>query len=138
VAEALADGLPDVEGARILLLRADIARATLRERLEARGARVEDVAAYRTTAGSSAAPFAGHVDAVTFTSSSTVRGFLQRMGGVPEGAAVICIGPVTARTARELGLSVDAVAESYTLAGLVQALVRHFQGHERLEDRQAH
>jgi uroporphyrinogen-III synthase len=68
------------------------------------------------------------LDAVTFTSSSTVRGFLQRFGRVPEGAAVVCIGPVTAGTARDLGISVDAVAEPYTLEGLVQALVLHFQG----------
>jgi uroporphyrinogen-III synthase len=150
VAEALADGLPDVEGAKILMLRADRARAILRERLEARGARVHDVAAYHTVsepAGSDALAKAaagsrrepgrpaeeplvsalGRIDAVTFTSSSTVHGFLRRVGRVPEGAAVVCIGPITARTARELGLAVDAVAERYTVAGLVEALVRHFQ-----------
>lgn len=132
VAEALAAGLPDAEGARVLMLRADIARPALRERLAARGARVEDVAAYRTITGPAEAgsESAAAVDAVTFTSSSTVRGFLSAGGRVPEGAAVVCIGPVTARTARELGLRVDAVAEPYTLEGLVEALVRHC-GHER-------
>jgi uroporphyrinogen-III synthase len=135
VAEALAAGLPVAEGARVLMLRADIARATLRERLEARGARVDDVAAYRTITGTAQAGSdqtesepSPAVDAVTFTSSSTVRGFLNAGGRVPEGAAVVCIGPVTARTARELGLRVDAVAQLYTLEGLVEALVRHFGG----------
>jgi uroporphyrinogen III methyltransferase/synthase len=89
---------------------------------------VEDVAAYRTIAepAKTGSDLSYSVDAVTFTSSSTVRGFLNAGGRVPERAAVVCIGPVTARTARELGLRVDAVAEPYTLDGLVEALVRHF------------
>jgi uroporphyrinogen-III synthase len=130
VAEALAEGLPDAQGARVLMLRADIARPELRARLAARGARVEDVAAYRTIAepAKTGSDLSHSVDAVTFTSSSTVRGFLNAGGRVPERAAVVCIGPVTARTARELGLRVDAVAEPYTLDGLVEALVRHFGG----------
>ncbi|MBA2565021.1 MAG: uroporphyrinogen-III synthase [Gemmatimonadetes bacterium] len=125
VAEALARGLPCAPGARVLLLRADIARAALRELLAARGAVVHDVAAYRTVeARFREAP--GDVDAVTFTSPSTVRGFLRSAGAVPARAAVICIGPVTARAAGQAGLRVDAVAESYTLNGLVEAVARHF------------
>jgi uroporphyrinogen-III synthase len=65
------------------------------------------------------------VDAVTFTSSSTVRGFLAG-GPVPAGAKVICIGPITAQTARECGLTVTAVAGQYTEDGLIEALERTF------------
>jgi uroporphyrinogen III methyltransferase/synthase len=141
VAEALAAGLPGAAGAAVLLLRADLARPALRELLAARGARVDDVAAYRTLDASDAAGATGpgerrnadgaaaregRIDAVTFTSPSTVRGYLRAAGALPAGAAVVCIGPITARAARELGLRVDAVAQRYTVAGLVEALSRHF------------
>lgn len=125
VAEALAAGLPVVPGARVLCLRAQISRPALRELLTARGATVDDVVAYRTRAATSAAS-GGRVDAVTFTSPSTVREYLRGGGHVPPDAAVVCIGPVTARAAREHGLRVDAVAGRYTIAGLVEALVSHF------------
>lgn len=70
---------------------------------------------------------AERIDAVTFTSASTVRGYLRAAGAAPAGAAVVCIGPITAHAARALGLRVDAVAECYTAEGLVEALVRHFR-----------
>jgi uroporphyrinogen III methyltransferase/synthase len=76
------------------------------------------------------------VDAVTFTSSSTVRYFVQGLAAAgltvadlhsgPCRPAIICIGPITAATARDCGLPVDAVAGEYTIAGLVAALVRWF------------
>jgi uroporphyrinogen III methyltransferase/synthase len=61
---------------------------------------------------------------VTFTSSSTVRGFLEVVdrGDVPP--VVACIGPVTADTARSLGLQVDVVAATHTVEGLVDALAK--------------
>jgi uroporphyrinogen-III synthase len=62
---------------------------------------------------------------VTFTSSSTVRHFVEAMpGALPEGVQVACIGPITAQTARELGLRVDIIAQEYTTRGLVDAIVR--------------
>lgn len=126
VAEAVLEALGDVKGLKVLLPRADIARKALPEGLSARGAEVHEIAAYRT---GGAAPQAslGPVDAVTFTSSSTVRGFLEN-GPVPEGAKVICIGPITAATAQEYGLEVTAVADEYTEDGLVAALVAAFTG----------
>ena len=84
-------------------------------------------------AGLTAALEAGTVDAVTFTSSSTVRNFVELLGrratarllanGRP---AVACIGPVTAATARDLGLRVDVMPAAYTAAALAAALVQHF------------
>lgn len=127
VAEAILHALGEVRGLRFLLPRADIAREALVESLERRGARVHEIAAYRTREVSGRRAELGTVDAVTFTSSSTVRGFLAG-GPVPVGAKVVCIGPITAQTAREHGLDVSAVAEHYTEDGLIAALVVAFAG----------
>jgi uroporphyrinogen-III synthase len=122
VAEALLEALGDVRGARVLLPRADIGRRELPDGLRARGAQVEEIVAYRTVAVASQRPDLSGVDAITFTSSSTVRGFLES-GPVPPGAKVICMGRITAQTAREAGLDVYDVAREYTEDGLVAALV---------------
>lgn len=121
-----------VRGARVLLPRAAVARNVLPEGLRALGAAVDVVAAYRTEVEDAHAPEvlaavrAGRVDALTFTSSSTVRHFLRVAGPdvLPAlgGVLVACIGPVTAETARAAGLRVGAVATAYTLAGLVDVL----------------
>jgi uroporphyrinogen-III synthase len=124
VAEAILASLPEVRGLRFLLPRADIAREALADGLRRGGAAVDEIAAYRTRPARRQA-LLGPVDAVTFTSSSTVRGFLAG-GSVPAGAKVICIGPITAQTARECGLEVTAVAEQYTEDGLIEALEAAF------------
>jgi uroporphyrinogen III methyltransferase/synthase len=121
VAEAVLEALGAVAGRRFLLPRADIAREALAAGLAERGAVVDEIAAYRTRHVTDRPQDFGRVDAVTFTSSSTVRGFLEA-GPVPEGARIVCIGPVTARTAREYGLTVSAVADAYTQDGLIAAL----------------
>jgi uroporphyrinogen-III synthase len=121
----------------------DIARETLAVGLRAKGAVVDEVAAYRTVPGPGARQLAEllrarAIDAITFTSSSTVRYLLDGLEATGldrpaarallAAAAVICIGPITAATAREEGLRVDAVAREYTVAGLVEALVEWFNG----------
>jgi uroporphyrinogen III methyltransferase/synthase len=127
----------DLRGRRILLPRAAGARPILPDTLAARGAQVDDVVAYRAVTppdadvpGMRAALAAGAVDAVTFTSSSTVRHFVELVGadGVRalEHAVVACIGPVTADTARELGMSVGVCPADYTAPALAAALVEHF------------
>ncbi|GAB4544019.1 MAG: hypothetical protein Kow0063_37610 [Anaerolineae bacterium] len=131
-AEAILEKIGDVTGQRILLPRADIARPALADGLRARGAQVDDVAAYRTVRGDPPpaafeALLAG-VDVVTFTSSSTVRNFVSLTEGLDYGSPLIaCIGPVTADTARELGLPVHVMAGQYTIEGLVNALEIEFQ-----------
>jgi uroporphyrinogen III methyltransferase/synthase len=141
VAEALLDQIGDVAGQRILLPRADIAREALAVGLRERGAVVDEIAAYRTVHGGGAPELvaqlqSGTIDAITFTSSSTVRYLLDGLeaGGLERPAArallhstaVICIGPITAATAGEEGLRVDAVAREYTGGGLIDALVEWF------------
>jgi len=138
VAEALADeliGRNQVVGQRFLLLRADIARPVLVEKLRAAGAQeVCDVAVYETRAASALPKHlidelaAGRVNWVTFTSSSTARNFSALLGEdyrkKLEGVRLASIGPVTTSTLRELGLEPAAVAEQSDVDGLVEAIVK--------------
>lgn len=141
VAEAIIEQIGDVDGCRVLLPRADIARHALAEGLRERGAQVDEVAAYRTVQDGGGRALlgilrSGSIDAVTFTSSSTVRYTISSLAEAGAGeqeavdllksAAVVCIGPITAATATECGLRVTAVAEEYTTKGLVKTLVQLF------------
>lgn len=129
VAEAVVEAMGHVRDMRVLLPRADIARDALPEGLRAKGADVHVVAAYRTVHRPPERAALGDADAVTFTSSSTVRGFLAG-ASVPAAAKVVCIGPITAQTARELGLTVHQVADEYTEDGLIAALLAAFAAGE--------
>jgi uroporphyrinogen-III synthase len=143
VAESLLESIGAVAGQRILLPQADIARPLLREGLAAGGAEVWAVVAYRTLPDPQAAELAallgaGRVDAVTFTSSSTVRYTVEALlgAGVADPAALLntsviaSIGPVTSQTARELGLRVGLEAAEHTTDGLINALIIYFQPSE--------
>jgi uroporphyrinogen III methyltransferase/synthase len=141
VAEAIVEQIEDVAEKRVLLPRADIARGALAAGLAKRGALVDEVAAYHTLHGDQATTLAallraGAVDAMTFTSSSTVRYTIEALidtglsreeaVALMDSTTIVCIGPITAGTAEECGLQVTAVAEEYTTRGLVEALVKHF------------
>jgi uroporphyrinogen-III synthase len=125
----LARTFPRGQG-RVLCARADIAPAGLEEALAAKGWAPVRVDAYRTRLARSLPAEArealhdGRVDAITFTSASTVRGFVGAMGVVRGNPKVVSIGPVTAKEAREHGLRVSAVARPHTINGLVAALER--------------
>ncbi len=130
VAESLLDAMPQAgDGARVLVPRAAVARDALLERLRDRGYDVEVLPVYETrtaTPDPDALDLVrrGEVDAVTFTSSSTVTNFLDVVGDLPDPRpVVVAIGPVTAETARERGLGADAVAQRHTIDGLVETLV---------------
>ncbi len=135
VAEAILEEIGDVAGKRILVPRADIAGPLLIEGLHAAGAHVDEVTAYRTLPADAAKSedvrsmlSDGEIDILTFTSSSTVRNFVGALEPLPQlsGVAVVgCIGPVTAQTARELGLPVHVTAAEHTVDGLLNALVEH-------------
>ncbi len=131
VAEALLEAIPNPRGQRFLLPRAADARDILRTGLIDVGADVSEVHAYRATrvtpSSQALAQLDAGVDYLTFTSSSTVRNFCSQVGAermqrLAEKACVVVIGPVTAVTARAEGFHVDAVADEYTIAGLVDAL----------------
>ena len=131
VAEELAQALAAAmaPGARILLARAAGARDVLPEQLRARGARVDVLETYRAVPPADVRPRLAAclpgVDMITFTSSSTVRHFVGAMPEPPsDRVKIACIGPITAQTARDLGLRVDIIAQEYTTRGLVDAIVR--------------
>ena len=74
---------------------------------------------------------AGEIEALTFTSSSTVRNLAALLGGDLKplrGAVVACIGPQTAEAAREAGLPPHVVAERPSVDALVAALRRYAAG----------
>lgn len=127
--EQIARELPIKAGQRALLLRADLASQTLAQGLAGRGVHVTDVDAYRTVMPVPSPIDLDGVDAVTFTSSSTVRNFVAMLDNRARAALdrceIFCIGPVTADTARELGLRVTAIAQEHTLEGLVETMA-HF------------
>ncbi|HEU4641954.1 MAG TPA: uroporphyrinogen-III C-methyltransferase [Gemmatimonadaceae bacterium] len=133
VAEGVVEALrarDDVLGARALFVRAEGARDLLPAELDAMGATVDEVVAYRTVSdpdGAAAAREAlerGEVDVVTFTSGSTVRYFVDAVGAELVGRArVATMGPITSDTARSLGLRVDVEAREATIAALVEAVI---------------
>lgn len=133
LADELAATLPLHPGSRVLLCRGDLARATLPTGLAARGAEVTDVTVYRTVPGASPdalrRALAQDPDAITFTSASTVQGFVQALREMhaaeprwPDALRAVAIGPVTARAMADAGVPVDAVAARHTLDGLLDAL----------------
>lgn len=133
-----------VSGQRVLVVRPDHMRGALIADLERLGASVTDLVAYRTAPASPDSPGAqelyrrlleGHIDAVTFTSPTALRRFAVLIG--EEQAAdllntttVVTIGPVTAAAAAEMGVRAPIVARTYTVTGLVDALVAHFANAE--------
>jgi uroporphyrinogen III methyltransferase/synthase len=128
VAESLVNELEgvDVTGKRVLVARAAEARDVLPDALRERGAEVEVLSLYETVAeplDDAQREALARATHITFTSSSTVRFFMDAVDGELPAARVISIGPVTSATARELGLEVHAEAERHDIDGLVDALL---------------
>ena len=153
VAESVVRSLKNrVKGKRVLLVRAKIARDVIPSELRKAGAHVDVVEAYETVvprssrarlhAALKSAKRRPHV--VTFTSSSTVRNFVELLGShraarMPlargrarprhthlDGMLTASIGPVTSATLGELGLPVDIAAQEFTIPGLVAAIAKTF------------
>jgi uroporphyrinogen III methyltransferase / synthase len=131
VAEGLLKALAAYElaGARVLIARAAVARDLLPTELAARGARVDVVEAYRTAtppdlSERAASVFARKPDLITFTSSSTVQNLVDAAGAEAlQSVKCASIGPVTSATLRQNGIPVAVEASTYTIPGLVQALL---------------
>ena len=134
VAESLVEAFTgeDLTGKRILLPRAAVARDVVPAELARRGAQVDVVEAYRTVIPEEAPTLAAKIfsaarkpDWVTFTSSSTVGNFVRAAGvEALAGVRVASIGPVTTAAARRHGIQVAVEAETFTLDGLVEAILR--------------
>ena len=136
-AESLAQALPIQPGERVLIPSSAIAGPALADILTQRGAKVTVVEAYRSVLGAGGENVPAllaqkQIDAVTFTSASTVANFLTRLdsegGRRPDLACVCiaCIGPQTAAMAQAQGLVVSVMPEVHTLYGLVAALAKYF------------
>jgi uroporphyrinogen III methyltransferase/synthase len=142
-AEAVMDalhGAGPLHRTRFLLPRSDIAREVLADHLREAGAEVDEVVAYRTLLAGGERDgdhdiyrmlLDRQIDAVTFTSASTVKNFAKIFG--EEQAAdlltttvVASIGPVTAEAAQQLGIQTTVMPRRYTIPDLVDALVDHF------------
>jgi uroporphyrinogen-III synthase len=142
VAESVVKSLrKQVEGKRILLVRAKVARDVIPRELRKAGAVVDVVEAYETVVPPSSRArlraalknSSKRPDVITFTSSSTVKNFVALLGPSGrarsrkdarlEGITLASIGPVTSATLRELKLGVDVEARQYSIPGLVQAIV---------------
>jgi uroporphyrinogen III methyltransferase/synthase len=131
VAESLLDTFPEpvARGERVLIARAEQGRDVLPDGLAARGYAVDVLPVYRTVPAPADPALltrlrAGGVDAIAFTSSSTVANLCDAWGTVPDPQPiVVSIGPITSDTARTRGLRVDVEADPHTIDGLVEALL---------------
>jgi uroporphyrinogen III methyltransferase / synthase len=129
VNEAVAEGLATrtAPGDRLLVFRAQEARDVLQDTLRADGRIIDAVAAYKTryVHDPDLRAKAERADIVTFTSASTVHGFVHNIADAVtllESKTVAAIGPITAAAAHKLGIGIDVVAEEFTVEGLLQAL----------------
>ncbi len=138
-AEAIIEemGREGIAGKRMLLPRAEIAREILPQELSRMGAKLKVVTAYKTIKPEEDLERVRgllknkEISAITFTSSSTVRNFLEMFNkeevmGLIDGTAVACIGPITAKTAEDLGIRTNIMPSKYTMPDLTEAIVKYF------------
>ena len=133
-------GADQIQGKRVLLPRADIAREVLATELRHAGAEVIEVTAYCTVLANTdhdETPdvykmlLEQEIDVVTFTSASTVRNFVKILGSeatadLLQTTLVAAIGPVTAAAAKDLGIITNIMPTTYTIPALVDAITEHF------------
>lgn len=134
-------------GQRVLIPRAKEAREILPDALREMGAQVDVPVTYETVADlESKQPLKealeeGKLTVITFTSSSTVKNFIQLTEGLDlkellKDVAVASIGPITSKTAEKNGLEVKIEAKDYTVEGLVVALTDYFAINETITDKE--
>jgi len=142
VAESILQGFRKImiQGKRILLARAKVARDVLPKGLRKMGAEVDVVEAYRTVKPRGGKKRLkqlltdGKMDIITFTSSSTVNHFTELLNEndlkkLLRGITIACIGPITAQTAKKWGMRVQIQPKQYTIAALTQAIADYFAPH---------
>ena len=126
-----------LKGMKILLPRARKARPILPQELTKMGATVDEIPAYETlkvvenTDDLVCKLKDNQIDLITFTSSSTVKNFkallpAENFTELIQGVTIASIGPITSDTAEKLGFDVHITAESYTIAGLVEAILQNY------------
>lgn len=131
-------GRRKLKGKKILIPRAEVAREILPQELDRMGAQVDVVTAYRTVRPTkSVEPVkkllqAGKISVITFTSSSTVRNFVEmfkkkELPRLLKRAKIACIGPITAETAKQFGIKTDVMPKDSTIPSFVDAICFYFQ-----------
>ena len=137
-----------LDGATVLLPRADIGREVIADALKKAGAAVTDVTAYRTVLEEVQREgdpdiygmlLEGKIDVVTFTAGSAVRNFVKVYGedqavDLLRNTLVAAIGPVTAQAAEQLGIHVSIQPATYTVPALVDAIAAHYHGETAQHD----
>ena len=132
-------GKGGIKGKRILIPRAEVAREILPEELKKKGAKVTVAVAYRSIKpkGNTEKIISLFKDKkiamVTFTSSSTVKNFVEMFEkedykALLNGVKIASIGPITAKTASELGIKTDIMPKAYTIPALTEAIVEYYKG----------
>jgi len=129
-------GNEEISGKKFLIPRAEVAREILPEELRRMGAEVDVVPAYRNIKPEAELDWIRRlflekkVSAITFTSSSTLKNFIEMFGKEAKellrGVVIACIGPVTAKTAEDLGIKTDIMPKDYTTSALTDALIEYF------------
>lgn len=139
VSEAILPGLGDLRGRWVLLPRAEISRKNLPEAILAAGGIPHEIAVYQTIPAEpdiqGLACLKSGVDAITFTSPSTVKYFVQlvlREGLDPmhltNNPRIFSIGPITSAAVEEEGFTNPIMADEYTSEGILAALEKNFPG----------
>ncbi|HPD61727.1 MAG TPA: uroporphyrinogen-III synthase [Thermodesulfobacteriota bacterium] len=145
--EAIVEALEKegITGKRFLLPRAENARNILPQEIKKRGGHIDVVTVYRTGKGEGNIQHVKElfrkklIDVITFTSSSTVKNFMELLGreNITEmirGAVVASIGPITADSAASLGIRTDIMPENYTIPGLVKAISEYFYSPQYMKE----
>ena len=130
--EAVGRAFPRGSG-KVLLARADVTEPGLEDALRSKGWTPDRVTVYRLRRVPRLDPAVrravldGEIDILTFASGGTVRAFMRLLRGKPyRRTLIVCIGPVTARAAKDAELRVDAVAREHTIPGLAAAAAKAF------------
>ncbi len=131
----------DMSATKVLIPRAQSARDFIPESLEEMGAVVDIVSVYETVKDHGNRDLIldmltkGKIDYLTFTSSSTVTNFIESIGPdnihLLNDLTIVSLGPITAETARNAGLTTQIVAEEYSIPGLVQEISDHAKNEEQ-------
>ena len=138
IAEAILPGLGNLDGLKVLLARADIARPDLPDAIRAGGGTADDICAYQTLPAKpdkdGLVELTKGVDVLTFTSPSAVENFFQVMIeegldplNLPGAPITACIGPITAKAAQNKGYQVRVIPDEYTIEGLLDAIKDYFR-----------
>jgi len=144
IAESVIDAFSkvDIKDKDVLLPRAKKARTILPEELTKMGAKVDEIIAYEALLNSDEKEKLitllenNKIDAVTFTSSSTVSNFMsliesKKSNKLLKGVVTVSIGPITSDTARSFNIEPDIEAKEYTIQGIVNSLLAFYESKNR-------